>query len=147
MGWVQNIKFTGPAGAGREAYLSVWLRAEEVTTAIGGVVFADGKGAPLEPPILLSNITGTQDWTNYRIKNVLPEGAAEGQVFVGIWGRGTLWIDDFELFLAEPAVEEEKPEAPPLLPPDDAELEPPPQEYGWESELTPEPATTAPFTE
>lgn len=110
--------------AGREVFLSAWLRTEDASCALVVLGFlrkvvagpggsgalgcasaakaGDGQGHSYAPAGDLMHrttmLTGTHDWTNLRLRATAPEEATSAYVAVVLWGRGTLWADDVELF-------------------------------------------------
>ena len=88
---------------GEVAYLSVPMKSEDAVLAAASVYFASGEGAKTrqlasEKPFMVT-LKGTTEWTEYRIKGSIPEGATRAIVEVVIRGSGVLWVDDVKLFV------------------------------------------------
>ena len=110
IGWWQAIdrKTSGGQEEG-EAFLSVWLKLDDVDSAAVAVLFTDSKGRPVERAhIVTGTVSGTQNWTRYRLKNVLPAEAEKAGLVIWFWGKGTLWVDDVGLFVKKAPEEKEK---------------------------------------
>ena len=103
--------------AGDTIELRGWLKTEDVRGFAGLWLREDGKSGPVQFDNMHSRqLSGTTDWTLYRIR--LPVDERGRTVFLGalLAGGGTVWVDDMELLVDDVLPEE----APPYLPPPDA---------------------------
>lgn len=104
---MDNIQFGSMANAipaiygGKEIELRGYLKFKDVGQGWGGLVLRiDGKAGTLQFSNMQNeNLRGTREWKQYSIK--LPYSAEARHIYVGalLVGTGTIWADNFELFI------------------------------------------------
>ena len=92
---------------GASVRLRAWLRSEEITGRGGLYVRIDGKRHEI---LAIDNmrhraVKGTIPWRRYEVVLEVPEEAVEVAFGVYLWGRGTLWADDFTFERLDPEPE------------------------------------------
>lgn len=106
--------------------LRAWLRSEEITGRGGLYLRIDGKRHEI---LAIDNmryraVRGSTPWRRYEVVLEVPEEAVEVAFGVYLWGRGTLWADDFSVERIDPAAGQGDPalkpasDPPPHLPAD-----------------------------
>ena len=90
---------------GASVRLRAWLRSEEISGRGGLYVRIDGEQHQM---LAIDNmryraVTGSTPWRRYEVALDVPEEAEEVAFGVYLWGRGTLWADDFTIERIDPA--------------------------------------------
>ncbi len=95
------LSFRVPADwDGETIELRGWLKSEEVAGWFGMWFRQDGKSGMVGFDNMQSrNLRGTTEWTQYSIKLPLNQGAHTHVVGALMAGTGTLWADDFSLWI------------------------------------------------
>jgi len=88
-----------PKGAAIQA--SAWIKTEDVTRTVFNLyVITETEQLHEYHPEML---TGTHDWTECRVAVQLPDDVKFVLVGMGLWGKGTVWIDDVVVRADRPA--------------------------------------------
>ncbi|MET7258018.1 S41 family peptidase [Dyadobacter fermentans] len=104
---MDNIQFGSAANplsadySGKEIELRGYMKFRDVGKGFAGLMMRiDGKSGPLQFNNMQGeNLRGTQDWKQYSIKLPYPSGADKIYIGALLVGPGTLWVDQFELFI------------------------------------------------
>ena len=108
-----RLRHTGSTGAGSAITLSIpvnlrgqvlelrgFVRTEEVSGLAGLLMRQEAGGSVIAEASMASRpIRGTTDWTQYRIRLTLDPGVLDLTVGAWVYGDGTVWVDDLELFV------------------------------------------------
>lgn len=87
--------------------LKGYMKLQDVEGAAGLMLRIDGNSGVLQFDNMQSlGIQGTQDWKQYSIKLPYPSNAAKIHVGALLVGKGSLWIDQFEIFLDGKPIEQ-----------------------------------------
>lgn len=90
--------------------VSAWIKTEDVTRSVFNLyVITEAEQLKEYHPEML---TGTHDWTECRVAAQLPDDVKFVLVGVGLWGKGTVWIDDVVVRADRPAPAMAPPPAP-----------------------------------
>ena len=85
---------------GKQIELRGYMKLQDVAGTAGLMLRIDGNSGVLQFDNMQSQgIRGTQDWKQYSIKLPYPSGAAKIHIGALLIGKGSLWIDHFEIFL------------------------------------------------
>jgi len=89
---------------GANVRLRAWLRSEEITGRGGLYLRIDGEQHEM---LAIDNmryraVKGSTPWRRYEAVLEVPEEAVEVTFGVYLWGRGTLWADDFQIERIDP---------------------------------------------
>lgn len=104
---MDNIQFGCAANilpadySGKEIELRGYMKFTDVAKGFAGLMMRiDGKSGTLQFNNMQGeNLHGTQDWKQYSIKLPYPTGADKIYIGALLVGPGTLWADQFELFI------------------------------------------------
>ncbi|MCE6991426.1 S41 family peptidase [Dyadobacter sp. CY323] len=92
---------------GKQIELRGYMKFQDVEGSAGLMLRIDGNSGMLQFDNMQSQgIRGTQDWKQYSIKLPYPSNAAKIHVGALLVGKGSLWIDQFEIFVDGKPIEQ-----------------------------------------
>ncbi|MCF2505201.1 hypothetical protein L0663_17545 [Dyadobacter sp. CY107] len=92
---------------GKQIELRGYMKLKDVEGAAGLMLRIDGNSGVLQfDNMQTRGIRGTQDWKQYSIKLSYPSSAAKIHVGALLIGKGSLWIDHFEILLDGKPIEQ-----------------------------------------
>lgn len=96
---------------GKQIELRAYMKPQDVQGGFAGLLLRiDGDAGILQfDNMQAQNVHGTSDWQQYIVRLPLPEDAKTIYLGAILTGKGTMWVDDFQLLIDGKDVSEAKP--------------------------------------